>query len=297
MEDEKEIERDRQRAEVFDALGHPTRIAILKALSEGPIGFADLKKKTAIDSSGHLQHHLTKLNGLIKTDEFGKYCLSEQGKDALLTVQTVENIPRPNRRERMYPPHLSRTPNLKLKSLGLILIVSLLIATSVVAVFEYNQVTGLSTENSFLNATNPQAAAFYSEFGAIIPIVNVNSSFAPPITVYQALQIAFENQSLNKQNLKGMVVWADFSIGETVNMSGTDENGKAVTAYGTNITQQLTAPSKDYSDFTVNGTNYQYIWEIQTHYSDSRTIPPLGFTLTFVDASTGKVLPNMMHPF
>jgi hypothetical protein len=35
----------------------------LKALSEGATGFADLKKKTAIESGGHLQHHLTKLNG------------------------------------------------------------------------------------------------------------------------------------------------------------------------------------------------------------------------------------------
>ena len=59
MEDEKPVEQDRQRAEVFDALGHPTRILILKVLSEGAIGFADLKKKTGIDSSGHLQHHLT----------------------------------------------------------------------------------------------------------------------------------------------------------------------------------------------------------------------------------------------
>jgi DNA-binding transcriptional ArsR family regulator len=67
MEDEKQIEQDKQRAEVFDALGHPTRIQILKVLSEGAIGFADLKKKTGFESSGHLQHHLTKLNGLIKT--------------------------------------------------------------------------------------------------------------------------------------------------------------------------------------------------------------------------------------
>jgi DNA-binding HxlR family transcriptional regulator len=77
VEDEQEVAKDRERAEVFDALGHPTRIVILKSLSEGALGFADLKKKTAIESSGHLQHHLTKLNGLIKTDEYGKYCLSD----------------------------------------------------------------------------------------------------------------------------------------------------------------------------------------------------------------------------
>lgn len=86
------IEEDRQRAEVFDALGHPTRIIILKALDEEAMGFADLKKRVNIDSSGHLQHHLSKLNGLIKTDANGKYCLSDQGKDALVVVQTVENM-------------------------------------------------------------------------------------------------------------------------------------------------------------------------------------------------------------
>lgn len=87
MED---MDRDRQRAEVFDALGHPTRISILKILSDEPLGFADLKKRMGTESSGHLQHHLSKLNGLIKTDEHGKYCLSDQGKDALFTVQTVK---------------------------------------------------------------------------------------------------------------------------------------------------------------------------------------------------------------
>jgi DNA-binding HxlR family transcriptional regulator len=86
------IEEDRQRAEVFDALGHPTRIIILKALNEGTMGFAELKKRVNIESSGHLQHHLNKLDGLIKTDGNGKYCLSDQGKDALLAMQAVENV-------------------------------------------------------------------------------------------------------------------------------------------------------------------------------------------------------------
>ena len=90
--DEHAAQKDIQQAEVFDALGHPTRIGILKALSEGPAGFAELKKKTGIESSGHLLHHLNKLNGLVKTDEYGKYCLSDQGKDALLSVQTVEKV-------------------------------------------------------------------------------------------------------------------------------------------------------------------------------------------------------------
>lgn len=84
------VEGDQRRAEVFDALSHPTRILILKALSQEPLGFADLKKKLGIESSGHLQHHLNKLCGLAKTDEYGKYVLSDEGKDALLTVNIVE---------------------------------------------------------------------------------------------------------------------------------------------------------------------------------------------------------------
>ncbi|MDH5390441.1 MAG: winged helix-turn-helix domain-containing protein [Candidatus Bathyarchaeota archaeon] len=93
------VEKDKQRAEVFDALGHPTRITILKVLSEVSLGFADLKKRTGIESSGHLQHHLSKLGGLIKTDEHGKYCLSDQGRDALFTVQTVEKAAEPGAKE------------------------------------------------------------------------------------------------------------------------------------------------------------------------------------------------------
>ena len=83
-------EEDRQRAEVFDALSHPTRILILKALSQEALGFADLKKRLGIDSSGHLQHHLNKLDKLVKTGEYGKYILSAEGKDALLTMEMVE---------------------------------------------------------------------------------------------------------------------------------------------------------------------------------------------------------------
>lgn len=81
---------DRNYAEIFDALAHPTRISILKALREESLTFADLKRKMRIESSGHLQHHLSKLGYLIKTDEHGKYCLSEHGKDALFVVQTAE---------------------------------------------------------------------------------------------------------------------------------------------------------------------------------------------------------------
>jgi len=49
-----------------------------------------LKRILEIDSSGHLKHHLDKLNNLIKTDEDGKYCLSTEGRDALLDIRPIE---------------------------------------------------------------------------------------------------------------------------------------------------------------------------------------------------------------
>ena len=150
MEDEDEVEKDRQRAEVFDALGHPTRIVILKALSEGALGFADLKKKTAIESSGHLQHHLTKLDGLIKTDEYGKYCLSDQGKDALLTVRTVENASGSRTKDTEKIRSSRFNSKMVLKSVSLLL-VALLIASSAIALYEYHQTTVLQKETTLFN--------------------------------------------------------------------------------------------------------------------------------------------------
>jgi DNA-binding transcriptional ArsR family regulator len=130
-----EIDQDRQRAEVFDALSHPTRIMILKALSDESVGFADLKKKLGIESSGHLQHHLNKLDDLVKTDEYGKYTLSDQGKDALLSVQTVERTikldTKQNRKGRR-----SRK-DIALQS-AVVLLAFLLAISSTLAVFEYN---------------------------------------------------------------------------------------------------------------------------------------------------------------
>ena len=130
------VREDQQRAEIFDALGHPTRILILKALNEEPLGFADLKKKVGIDSSGHLQHHLNKLDGLIQTDEYGKYRLSEQGREALLIVQTVEKAASSASEPVKSRRGLRSTQILKVIS---ILLAVALVATSVIAAFEYVQ--------------------------------------------------------------------------------------------------------------------------------------------------------------
>ena len=180
MEDEKQVEHDRQRAEVFDALGHPTRIQILKVLSEGSLGFAELKQKTAIESSGHLQHHLNKLKGLIKTDDYGKYCLSDEGKDALLTVQTVENTAPKKEAKGQGHRHLK----IGLKPVAFLL-VALLIASSVIAVYEYSQAA--DNHAAFLREkyTNADeiAGAYLDQYGTL-HIILTNNATAKAINAY-----------------------------------------------------------------------------------------------------------------
>lgn len=81
--DKSSNEFDLREAELFEALGHPSRIEILQALNAGPLGFSELKKKIGIDSSGHLTFHISKLDGLVNTNSEGKYCLTDRGKEAL----------------------------------------------------------------------------------------------------------------------------------------------------------------------------------------------------------------------
>ena len=79
-------------AELFEALGHPTRIRILQALNEIPLSFSELKKEISIDSSGHLTFHLSKLAGLVKTNAEGKYCLTDSGREALRIAKIAGEV-------------------------------------------------------------------------------------------------------------------------------------------------------------------------------------------------------------
>jgi DNA-binding HxlR family transcriptional regulator len=273
-DDQKQIEIDKQRAEVFDALGHPTRILILKVLSEGAVGFADLKKKTGIDSSGHLQHHLTKLNGLIKTDEYGKYCLSDQGKDALLTVQTVEKAsPKSNIQEKAQRRHF----RVCLKPVAIFL-VALLIASSAIAVYEYNQAMIFQEKFSRADSVGLEAMAYYNEFG-VIPTTNANSSYSPPISMYKALLLALDADGLNKTSLSGMNIDASLGIMQT-----------AINGSFTSIMPLTKIPS-NYSGGMENGIIYRYVWQIIVENSFPLTSAFVLPMMVLVDASTGQIIP------
>ena len=80
---------DSSRAELFEALGHPTRVKILRSLEIRPMSFSEIKKEVGIESSGHLQFHLGKLSGLIRADNLGNYALTDDGRGALHVAETA----------------------------------------------------------------------------------------------------------------------------------------------------------------------------------------------------------------
>jgi|GEM_PF-1441954 len=80
----------KDRAELFEALGHPTRIRIVQILADAPLGFADLKKALGIERSGLLQFHLGKLQNLVKDTPEGSYALTDEGREAARISTTGE---------------------------------------------------------------------------------------------------------------------------------------------------------------------------------------------------------------
>ncbi|MFX1485117.1 MAG: ArsR/SmtB family transcription factor [Promethearchaeota archaeon] len=77
--------------EVFEAISHPMRIAILKELSKKPKRFADLKRALKIKSGGLLDFHLKKMESVITTDSDGLYTLNSRGYAALRAVHIVSS--------------------------------------------------------------------------------------------------------------------------------------------------------------------------------------------------------------
>ena len=75
--------------EKFEAISNPLRIKILKLLSKKSMSFSELKRYLGIRSSGKLDFHLKKLEGLVALDKDGKYTLTKDGYAALQAIETV----------------------------------------------------------------------------------------------------------------------------------------------------------------------------------------------------------------
>ncbi|MCJ7762824.1 PQQ-binding-like beta-propeller repeat protein, partial [Candidatus Bathyarchaeota archaeon] len=290
MED---VEKDKQRAEVFDALGHPTRIVILKALSEGAMGFAELKKRIGIESSGHLQHHLNKLDGLIKTDDHGKYCLSDQGKDALLSVHTVEEMATSGEKATGSVRAHGWSNKKVLKSVVAMLVV-LLIASSSVAILEYNQISQLQSEISALkNELSPGSNVVWEhEFGVNIADFAVADEKVFTMTFDGDLYCLDQQggQALWSRSLGGYVMWSKLiavadgkvftgSRGSIVSCLSA-ATGEVLWQFGANVSSSIafkSPPEFSVTDgkvfttgdgfYVLNAIDGKLLWEYLDYYS------------------------------
>src|SRR5271157_2462602 len=83
MEDNQDDSFNASKAEVFDALCHPTRIRLLECLSEKPLPFSELRSAAGLEGNGLLSFHLGKLGGLVRLNPEGAYALTDEGREAL----------------------------------------------------------------------------------------------------------------------------------------------------------------------------------------------------------------------
>ena len=139
---------DASRAELFEALGHPTRVRILRTLESKPMGFAELKREVGIESSGHLQFHLGKLDGLVSTNAEGSYTLTDDGKEAIRVLKAI-----PTGSEQI--PAVSRAPHRRDDWLTPILAVLLIaiVALAGVAIYQQEQIATLNRNLSSATTT------------------------------------------------------------------------------------------------------------------------------------------------
>lgn len=137
---------DASRAELFEALGHPTRIRILQALGETPLAFSELKRKTGVQSSGLLSFHLGKLNNLVAASKEGPYQLTDQGKEALRMVRITQS-------DLTEPPMRVKTPDRRQYIAAIVVLLLALASLSSIALYEAYRPPETSTTTSLLVST------------------------------------------------------------------------------------------------------------------------------------------------
>ena len=150
---------DSSRAELFEALGHPTRVKILRTLETKATGFAELKREMGIESSGQLQFHLGKLGGLVTTNSEGSYALTDEGREAIRVLKTVPvDFAAPSFK------HSGAGRNGWMKPLRVFQVVSvvLLVLIAVSGFAYYSQSTQVSSLNTQVQSLNSEVQTLQS---------------------------------------------------------------------------------------------------------------------------------------
>jgi hypothetical protein len=112
---------------------------------------------------------------------------------------------------------------------------------------------------------------------------NANNTFAPPVSLNDALQIAFNRTS-----------WTDDKLME---FNATTVDARIVYGYidqstkTTIIVGALQTPVSAYSDFTVDGMAYQYMWQIVAYNNAADLMPQSHDGYCLIDVQTGEFMP------
>jgi DNA-binding HxlR family transcriptional regulator len=194
LKDSDDSDFDVSRAELFEAIGHPTRIKIIQVLGEAPMGFSELKRSVGIESGGLLSFHLRKLEQLVSMTDQGVYALTDQGKEALRMVNVTRGEPR-GQTVRVSQPN-------KRRYLAVIVVLLLVLASvSAVALYQHSYLTG----PTYISATGPTKTVV--SVGKVSTVTETIVSVQNASTVIVTGFITFNSSAMPAQRAE----WINFT--------------------------------------------------------------------------------------
>jgi DNA-binding transcriptional ArsR family regulator len=270
-----EVNFDKSRAELFDALGHPVRIRILRALEEGPLGFSDLRRKVELDSGGHLQFHLGKLDGLVTSGQGGNYAITNDGREALRVIDSERGQRKGNLRSGQLPPLA--------KSL-LVGLVAAIVVLSVFAGMAYSQLSSQigaeSQENTLLTQQLANATQELEHANLVAQSLEQNNaSLVQQVTnLTQQLQQTLSNQ----EALLGTSIPVEFPSGLPLIGSANGTAGSLVFVMQSNAVATITYTYTREPGFVWNGTIVPSVglWETSLGGFNFTQTPDVSVTAT-----------------
>jgi Helix-turn-helix domain len=243
---------DASRAELFEALGHPMRVKILNALEGRQMGFAELKREVGIESSGHLQFHLSKLSGLVATTAGGDYMLSDDGREAIRVLRST----RASSEQRAPIARASSLRRIGWRTPLLTILLVAVVVLATVAVYQQDQIAAMNRTLSSETVSIGGTRYYYEN----IPVLPNGTQLLFHGVTFSILQ------SINVNN---------YTYAGPVRLT----NGTLLSLNGKTVMEEMTGASFQVVSVQVangNGSAFHYLGAF---------IPPLGMSVAFPDGS------------
>ena len=135
---------------MFSSLKHPVRRKILRMLGSKPMTFMEMVEELGV-STPHLTYHLENLGELVSKMDNGQYKLSSFGLATVNAMKGVEEVHEGEPKR--------RTETSKWKALSAVLLISVLILSSMVAL-EYYSINQLSSVQRSLSVENQHLMSY-----------------------------------------------------------------------------------------------------------------------------------------